>query len=71
MSYPLVVIFMLKKVFNILKKIIISSFILYGYNLIASPINLIIPINIYTVGILTIFGLPSIFSLIVILVLIF
>jgi len=65
------VIFMLKKICSILKKIIISSFILYGYNLIASPINLIIPINIYTVGLLTIFGLPAMFSLIIILVLIF
>ena len=62
---------MLKKICCILKKIIISSFILYGYNLIASPINLIIPINIYTIGILTIFGLPAMFSLIIILVLIF
>lgn len=62
---------MLKKIFNLFKKIVISAFILYGYNLIASPINLIIPINVFTVGILTLFGIPAIFSLIVILVLIF
>jgi len=62
---------MLKKLFSLFKRIIISAFVLYGYNLIASPINLIIPINVFTVGILTVFGLPAIFSLIVILVLIF
>lgn len=62
---------MLKKIFSLFKKIIISAFILYGYNLIASPINMIIPINMFTVGILTVFGIPAIFSLIVILVLIF
>lgn len=62
---------MLKKLFSLFKRVIISAFVLYGYNLIASPINLIIPINVFTVGILTVFGLPAIFSLIVILVLIF
>ena len=62
---------MLKKLFSLFKRIIISAFVLYGYNLIASPINLIIPINVFTIGILTVFGLPAIFSLIVILVLIF
>lgn len=62
---------MLKKIFSLFKRVIISAFVLYGYNLIASPINLIIPINVFTVGILTVFGLPAIFSLIVILVLIF
>lgn len=62
---------MIKTLYSILKKIVLSAFMLYGYNLIASPINMIIPINIFTVGILTLFGLPAIFSLIIILVLIF
>jgi len=62
---------MIKKISRILKKIVISAFILYGYNLIAAPINLIIPINFITVGLLTIFGFPILFSLIIILVLAF
>ncbi|MEG2322131.1 MAG: pro-sigmaK processing inhibitor BofA family protein [Bacilli bacterium] len=62
---------MLKKIFILLKRVVISAFILYGYNLIASPLNLIIPINIFTVGALTILGIPAIFSFIIILVLIF
>lgn len=62
---------MLKIIYKVFKKIIISAFILYGYNLISLPMNLIIPINFITIGILTLFGLPAIFSLIIILVLIF
>ena len=50
---------MLKKVFNTIKKIILSSFLLYGYNLIAVSFGIIIPINVITVGILTILGYPS------------
>ncbi|MBE6159481.1 MAG: hypothetical protein E7157_00315 [Lactobacillales bacterium] len=57
---------MLKKIFNTIKKIILSSFLLYGYNLIAVSFGIIIPINIITVGILTILGYPSLFSLILI-----
>lgn len=62
---------MIKKMFNILKRIIISAFILYGYNLIVTPINLIIPINLITVGLLTVFGIPALFALIIILIVVF
>ena len=62
---------MIKKIFNILKKIIISAFILYGYNLIVTPINLTIPINLITVGLLTLFGIPALFALIIVLIIIF
>lgn len=62
---------MIKKMFNILKRIIISAFILYGYNLIVTPINLTIPINLITVGILTVFGIPALFALIIILIVVF
>lgn len=62
---------MIKKIFNLVKKIIISSFTLYGYNLIVSPTNLIIPINLITISILTVLGLPSLLFLIIILVIAF
>lgn len=62
---------MIKKMFNILKKIIISAFILYGYNLIVTPINLTIPINLITVGLLTVFGIPALFALIIVLIVVF
>ena len=59
---------MLKKILKLFKKVVISAFILYGYNLIASPLNLVIPINVINVSILTILGIPSLFALIIILV---
>lgn len=62
---------MLKKIFVLIKRIIVSAFLLYGYNLIVAPLNLMIPINIITVTLLTIFGIPALLSLIIILVLIF
>ena len=62
---------MLKKIYNLIKKIVISAFALYGYNLIAAPIGLIVPINIITISTLTILGLPSLLCLIVILVVMF
>lgn len=62
---------MLKKIFEIVKRIVISCFILYGYNLIAGPLNLIIPINIITVLALAILGFPALIALIVILLVVF
>lgn len=62
---------MLKKIYKLLKKIVVSAFILYSYNLISVPLNLIVPINISTVSILTIFGIPSLFALIAILLIIY
>lgn len=62
---------MLKKIYKLFKKMIVSAFILYSYNLISAPLNLIIPINIYTVSILTVLGIPSLFALIAILLIIY
>ena len=62
---------MIKKIFEVIKKIIFSSFLLYGYNLIAVSFEIIIPINIITIAILTILGYPSLFSLILIQTLIY
>lgn len=46
---------MIKKILKILKKIIISIVVLYGYNLATQSFNLNIPINVITVTIVTIF----------------
>ena len=40
---------MLKKMFWFIKKIVFAFCILYGVNLIVSSINVIIPINIFTI----------------------
>lgn len=62
---------MLKNVLKLLKRIIIYSFLLYGYNIIIEPLNLYIPINFITVGALSILGVPALFCLIFILIFIY
>ncbi|MBO6195036.1 MAG: pro-sigmaK processing inhibitor BofA family protein [Bacilli bacterium] len=46
---------MIKNIINIIKKIIISIIVLYGYNMATQSFNLNIPINIFTVLIVTLF----------------
>ena len=62
---------MLKKIFGFIKKIVLAGFILYGYNALAVPINIMIPINYINLGLITIFGFPALFSLIIINIVIF
>ena len=62
---------MLKLIFKIIKRIVISSFLLYAYNLLVQPVGLIIPINVITVGVISILGVPALLSLIFIMVLIY
>ncbi len=61
---------MLNKLTIILKKLVVGFFMLYGYNIIV-PAAAIIPINIVTVILLTIFGLPALIFLIIIRVLVY
>lgn len=51
---------MIKKIFSVFKRIILGGFILYAYNLMAAPLNLLIPINIFTLGLIGIFGIAAI-----------
>ncbi len=62
---------MLKLIFKVIKRIVISSFLLYAYNLLVQPVGLIIPINVITVGVISILGVPALLSLIFIMVLIY
>lgn len=61
----------MKKVFNLLKRIIFSFVILYGFNTIGSNFSLIIPINFITVSLITLLGFPALFSLVLLLVIAF
>ncbi len=56
---------MLNKLFKTFKKLIMSFFMLYGYNVIV-PASAIIPINIITILLITIFSIPAFIFLIVI-----
>ena len=55
---------MLKKAFNIIKKIIMAVLFIYAYNKLALPLNVIIPMNVITVCLVAICGIPSILMLV-------
>ncbi|HIS38723.1 MAG TPA: pro-sigmaK processing inhibitor BofA family protein [Candidatus Onthousia faecavium] len=61
----------MKRIWQIVKRIIISAFVLYGYNLIATRFNLVIPINYITIGAVSVLGFPMLFVLVLLKVLVF
>lgn len=54
----------MKNILNLLKRVILSFAILYTYNLIAVNFNMVIPINIITISLITFFGVPSLIALV-------
>lgn len=62
---------MIKKVLLLLRKVLLSFFILYGFNVIAVNFDIIIPINVITVTLISLLGFPALFSLVLLLVMIF
>lgn len=62
---------MLKIVLKAVKRIVFSSFLLYGYNLLVNPLNLMVPINVITVSALSIFGVPALISFIFVYLVVF
>lgn len=55
---------MLRKIFNIIKKFIVAVLLIYAYNKMTLPLDLFIPMNIFTILLVTFCGIPSIFMLI-------
>lgn len=55
---------MIKKIFSAIKKIIVSVLLIYGYNKLALPLNIVIPMNIFTILLVALCGIPSILMLI-------
>ncbi|MEG2564094.1 MAG: pro-sigmaK processing inhibitor BofA family protein [Bacilli bacterium] len=62
---------MFKWVYKCLKKIVFGAFVLYGYNLLAISFDLVIPINVFTVSLVSFLGLPALFALILLFVIVF
>ena len=62
---------MIKQIFKIIKKIVVSALLLYGYNVITLPIDVVIPINIINISLLTVLGIPALFALIFLNIVIF
>ena len=46
----------MKKIFFCFKKIILSCFILYGFNYISTDFNIIIPINLFSIFVIVFLG---------------
>lgn len=59
---------MLKK---LIKKIIFGVFLLYGYNLIAVSFGFMVPINFFTIALVSLFDIPAMCMLVLSLVFIF
>ena len=55
---------MLKKGYSALKKIILAVLFIYVYNKLALPLNVFIPMNIFTVFLVALCGVPSILMLV-------
>ena len=56
---------MAKTIIKIIRKICMSFVMLYGLNLIINMANITIPINIITIVLVSILGIPGIFGLII------
>jgi len=54
----------MKKLFVLIRNIVLSACILYGYNLIAVNFNLVIPINIFSLTFVSVLGSPALIALI-------
>ncbi len=54
---------MLKFLLKILKKVVIGMFLLFAYNTFLSSLNLLIPINVITIIIASLFDVPGIIGL--------
>jgi pro-sigmaK processing inhibitor BofA len=48
-----------------IKKIIMASFLIYAFNMVAVNFNVVIPINVWTIGFTTIFDVPGIAILLI------
>ena len=54
---------MFKFLLKIVKKVVIGMILLFGYNMFLSSLNLMIPINVVTIIIASIFDVPGIVGL--------
>ena len=61
----------MKYVISILKRIIFGFFVLYSFNIISSNFNLVIPINVVTITIVSLLGFPALFALVLFLILVY
>lgn len=56
---------MIKKLYKLIKQLSLSFLLLYGYNILV-PFRAIIPINVITLFLITVFSYPALITLIII-----
>lgn len=54
----------MKILYKVIKKIIFAFTLLYGFNIIMESLKMFIPLNIITVGAVTLLGFPGLFLLV-------
>lgn len=60
---------MFKFILNVVKKLAIGMILLFGYNTFLSSLNLMIPINVITIAVASLFDVPGIIGLAIFLLL--
>ncbi len=61
---------MFKKLLLIVKKVILATLFIYAYNVLAVPLEMIVPINLVTILIVSVLGIPGLGGLVMFSVLI-
>ncbi len=56
---------MLKVVVSLVKKLVFSFLLLYGLNLVVNSLNIVIPINAFSLGTVTFLGIPGMMAIVV------
>lgn len=56
---------MLKKIYKVIKKIIMATILMFAYNKISFSLNATIPLNFITILFVTTFGIPAILFLVI------
>lgn len=54
----------MNKIIILVKRIIFSTFLIYGYNMIAVNFQLVVPINAITISLVTLLGAPGLLALV-------
>ena len=61
----------MKKILVLVKKIIFSFLLIYGFNMLYGTFKINVPLNYYTIGIVTLLGLPGLCAIILVSILLF
>ena len=54
---------MIKRIFKVVKKVVVAIALLYSFNLLVSSMDILIPINYIYVGTVSLLGIPGLLSL--------